>query len=715
MSRRFELGLMRALVVLTVANLVFVPFAQAGARLGPNTAGFVGEEGGGEALPFLILALTATALGALAVLRNSASRAGLALLTFGLFVPLGATAAFVSDWAFVEQTFPKWIALVLVPIGGLGWAIGGAAAAVFLVRFPTGDYQSPRWLWVARAALFSVTLLVAQIFNERFYSSDLQDYGFFYAPAIDSNPIGLDFISPKVFDFLFEVGVMTLLWVALAGSLVSVVVRFVTAQGDERQQLKVVGFTVITVAMMATLAANLHEREIWPWFFEVGAPYLLVLIPLSIGLALFKYRLYDIDLVINKAILYGVMIAFITIVFAAVVFLPFILLGAPNSASTRELLLPMLATLILLIVFQPVKDRLQRWANRLVYGRRATPYEALSDFSKDVAGSTADEDLLDRMAQILAEGTGALRSQVWLLDAGALRLTAAYNASADGPQVLTLDGRHLPSIPNADGVAEVTHRGELLGVLSVAKRPGDPLRAIEHRLLQDLASSAGVVLRNFRLRDELLERLDELRASRQRLVAAQDAERRRLERNLHDGAQQQLVAVKIKLGLARQLDDDAKHDEILSAVMTDMDDAIDSLRALARGIYPPTLAQEGLVTALRDQAAKAPIDTDVSASGVTRYSPEIEAAVYFCTLEAMQNSAKYSGATQTRIMLTGTDLELGFEVVDNGRGFDPATASRGAGLQNMEDRLEALGGAISVASAPGSGTSVRGSIPIADD
>jgi signal transduction histidine kinase len=213
---------------------------------------------------------------------------------------------------------------------------------------------------------------------------------------------------------------------------------------------------------------------------------------------------------------------------------------------------------------------------------------------------------------------------------------------------------------------------------------------------------------------ELLQRLEELRASRQRLVAAQDEERRRLERNLHDGAQQNLVALKVKLGLAETFTDKdpAKARQLLGEIKSDADEALETLRDLARGIYPPLLADKGLAVALESQARKATVPVMLEAVGVSRYSQDIEAAVYFCCLEALQNVQKYARATQATIRLGESDGVLLFEVEDDGQGFDLAATPRGSGLTNMSDRLDALGGSVVVQSQPGSGTQLVGTMPI---
>jgi signal transduction histidine kinase len=344
--------------------------------------------------------------------------------------------------------------------------------------------------------------------------------------------------------------------------------------------------------------------------------------------------------------------------------------------------------------------------DRFVYGRRATPYEVLTEFSERVGTSYATEDVLPRMAQVLGEGAGAEVARVWLRAGRELRQAAAWpeDATAIGA-VPTTDGEAW-SVPGETAV-EVRDRGELLGALSVRMPAADPMNPTKEKLVRDLAGQAGLVLRNVRL-------VEDLRASRQRLVAAQDEERRRLERNIHDGAQQQLVALAVKARLARQLTerDPARTAEMLMQIETETQTALEDLRDLARGIYPPLLADRGLVAALEAQSRKAAVPVSVEADAVGRYSVDVEATVYFCTLEALQNVAKYAGADRTMIRLSQSNGSLAFEVVDDGRGFDPIAVATGSGLQGMADRLAAVGGSLDVRSAPGRGTTVAGRVPV---
>jgi signal transduction histidine kinase len=260
----------------------------------------------------------------------------------------------------------------------------------------------------------------------------------------------------------------------------------------------------------------------------------------------------------------------------------------------------------------------------------------------------------------------------------------------------------------------VSHQGELLGALSVTKPANEPLTPADLALVADLADQAGLVLSNVRLTEDLRARLDDLKGAQTRIVRAQDEERRKLERNIHDGAQQQLVALAVKLRLADALigrDDEGAHG-LLRDLATEVSDALDDLRDLARGIYPPLLADKGLASALEAQARKAAVPTTVVTDGVGRFSQDIEATVYFSCLEALQNVAKYAEATAATVRLRSDDGHLEFVVSDDGRGFDPEATSYGTGLQGIADRLAATGGTVEVRSAPGAGTSLTGRIPV---
>jgi signal transduction histidine kinase len=319
------------------------------------------------------------------------------------------------------------------------------------------------------------------------------------------------------------------------------------------------------------------------------------------------------------------------------------------------------------------------------------------------------------MARVLAEGTAADLAEVWLRGGESLRRAAAFPLETAVPEPVHIDTTQVPTIPRADRTVEVRHQGEFLGALTVTKRRGESLTPIEIKLMDDLAHQAGLVLKNVGLTSDLQARLDDLRASRQRLVAAQDGERRRLERDLHDGAQQHLVALKVKLGLLEMLAtrDPEKAKATVVELKHDADEALETLRDLARGIYPPLLADKGLAAALQAHARKATLPVQVEADGIGRYPQETEAALYFCTLEALQNVQKYAHAQAARVTLTQADGQVRFAVADDGAGFDLATTARGAGLQNMADRLDALGGEISIDSGAGRGTKLTGSIPVA--
>jgi signal transduction histidine kinase len=253
---------------------------------------------------------------------------------------------------------------------------------------------------------------------------------------------------------------------------------------------------------------------------------------------------------------------------------------------------------------------------------------------------------------------------------------------------------------------EVRDAGEALGAITVVMPANDPMDKRKEGLVRDLASQAGLVLRNVRL-------IEELRESRRRIVTAQDDRAKRLERDLHDGAQQQLVALAVKLRMVEQIAsrDAVRATALVAELQTDANDALQTLRDLAHGIYPPLLADKGIAAALEGQARRSPVPVTLEAT-VGRHAPEMESALYFCCLEALQNVSKYARASHVTIQLLDGAGELRFEVCDDGDGFDTEAEARGSGLQGMSDRLAALDGTLEVRSAPGAGTTVIGRVPL---
>ena len=586
------------------------------------------------------------------------------------------------------------------------WFFGIGFVVFVLLLFPTGTLPSRRWRpvgWAAAAALAGWA--IGNAFAPTIISAG--------SPALH-NPIGVAGPAGHVFDVLAGAGAALIVATGLA-ALVSLVFRYRRAGTVEREQLKWLVYAggLIVAALLTEIpieqilgssAASTNLQNA----MSSGA---IALVPIAIGIAIFRYHLYDIDIVINKTLVYGSLAIFITGVYVAIV----VGIGSLAQRGVHPSLgLSIVATAVVAVAFQPVRAWVQRLANRLVYGRRATPYEVLADFAGRMAGAYAAEDLLPRMARILAEGTGAARADVWLKAGESFRDGAVWPPDAPALPPARATAADVPAYPAADRILPVRYEGEVLGALSVSKRPGEALTPTEGRLLADLAGQVGLVLKNAGLREQLLARLEEIRASRQRLVAAQDAERRRIERNIHDGAQQQLVALAIKLSITESMigtDIDGER-ELLAELRQDAAGAVEDLRDLARGIYPPLLASMGLTAALEVQARKATVPTSVTADGVGRYPQEVEAAIYFCVLEALQNIAKYAGASRAEVKLAASGHDLRFEVTDDGAGFDPESRGYGTGLQGMADRLHAHGGSLLVHSQPGHGTTVTGRLPV---
>jgi signal transduction histidine kinase len=659
-----------------------------------------GTEGNLGTAVVMVVFLPYSVMGALILSRQPSNRIGWIFGGMGLAFLLSGAATQYSVYALVTRhgDLPGGVVTAWLS----GWVIGAGIMGAFLLllMFPDGRLLSRRWVPLAAAFVGGALMLTA---------------GFALAPgkllSFESmeNPYG--FRSLRFLSADTNPG-----WVvfplAVIGGFASVVIRYRRSGGEERQRVKLLiaaaAFLAVALAFNTFLSSDSEGPPPWSDLLLVFA---LTMLPVAAGAGILRHQLYGIDVVVSRALVYGALAASITALYLGIVVGIGTLIG-----SSGNVVLSLAATVVVAATFQPLRERAGRLANRLVYGRRATPYEVLSEFSERMGETYALDDVLPRMARILGEGTGADRAQVWLKTPTGFRRAAGW-PEGDGI------GDVVPAAPNEEwpdfglaAVAPVRHQGELLGVLTLSKPPSDPVNPDDRRLLSDLASQAGLVLNNVRLTEELRARLEELRASRQRIVTAQDQERRRLERNIHDGAQQQLVALAVRARLADAVvdKDPAKAHEILELIQTDLNEALDDLRELARGIYPPLLADKGLAEALRSQARKAVLPVVVEADGIGRYPQEIEATVYFCTLEAIQNVSKYAKATRADIRLYEEDASLVFAIQDDGVGFDSGTVAFGSGLRNMADRLAAIDGTLELRSQPGAGTTVLGRIPIGD-
>ncbi len=703
-----------AWVLLGVIVAMFVAFGVV--FYSPLTPPALFQATGALSAAFVFPFCSFTVVGAVIALRRPNNPVGWLCICGSGVLALGSLSSLVgSVLSEAHHGFGSYILLLSALWNAPGGNVG-VLFSIMLLVFPNGHLLSPKLRWLMYAILgVGLSGLVLSVINPTpgelgIVSSSQPGVG---AP---SSVLAIPGSAPLV-------NTLSTLWNVLsnlfsAAVIVAVFLRLRGADSDTRHQIKWVAsaalFLVATILLTNLLPSTVFTNP-GP-LVGTGVALLVSVavlgVPTAIGVAVLKYRLYDIDLIISRTIVYGALAVFITAVYVGIAVGVGALVGGGGKPN---LVLSILATAIVAIGFQPVRERMQRVANRLVYGRRATPYEVLSEFSGRVAETYAADDVLPRMARVLQEGTGADSATVWLRGSAELRPAATFPGGIDAPQSLPMQNGSLPAFPGATRAVEVRHQGELLGALSVSKRRGEALTPIEQNLIDDLAHQAGLVLKNVGLSADLQARLEELRASRQRLVSAQDLERRRLERNLHDGAQQHLVALKVKLGLAEMLlnRDPAKARTTLEQLKGDADEALETLRDLARGIYPPLLADRGLVVALESQARKATLAADIEAEDVGRYAQDVEATVYFCVLEALQNVQKYAGASHVLIRLRGGNGTLRFEVRDDGAGFDTTAAQTGTGLTNMADRLDALGGALVVSSKPGGGTTISGSIGVA--
>jgi signal transduction histidine kinase len=602
-----------------------------------------------------LIAVSFTAVGLFVLRRRPGHREG------RLFVAVGAAHAVMfaareyglhtgplpgASWVGWLGIWPLPLVLVLV----------GAA----VMCFPTGRLPSRGWAPVL-AVLAAVGLVLSTV-------SALWPVEYARTGLVAGHPLDLpgqaaatafyDVARPVAY-LLFQ-----LTWVAC------VVVRVRRARGDEGRQLR-------WFLYAATVSAAIMVVGLAVWGSPVPGTLTVPLLALAAGAAILRYRLYDIDLVINKSLVFGVLAVLVTAGYAVIV------TGVGRLAGGYGTLLSLLATALVAIAFEPLRGRAQRLADRLVYGRRATPYEALSRLSAHFTAPAGG--LLDGICATVADAVGARAVVLWTGPDDDLRAVSGWPAPVSVP---VPHGR--TALADLDGsvVVPVRHDGRFRGAFTVTKAAGETLSGAEQSLAADLAAQAGLVL--------------ELRATAQRLVAAGDEARRRLERDLHDGAQQRLVTVAMELGAVVRLAGAAGSGEVAARadeVRRHLLEATAELREMARGLHPAVLTQDGLEAALGFLADRSALPVRLSVTVARRLPAEVESTAYFVVSEGLTNAVKHSGAATVAVVVDLTGSELSVEVSDDGCGG--AAIRPGSGLEGLADRLAILDARLTIEDGPG--------------
>ena len=516
--------------------------------------------------------------------------------------------------------------------------------------------------------------------------------------------------------------------------------RYLDARGAARQRMQWLGLALALVAETAVVVGALRLLVDWPPDAGVVIGGSLVLVAAALAASASPRLVGRVDRMLIHAVSVAGLSAVVVTVYVVVV----VGLGrVPSDDERSVLVLSMLAAAVSAILYLPARDRLAVAADRLVYGEPQDPAQALDTFGSRMTRALPMEELLLQLCELSKKHFGLRAAEVWTGVDG--RLARAASVPDVGTGALQLGDAELPVVVRAGvcgrgwaavwmpailehrgtgplRIAPMTHAGQLFGMLVLERPDGDDdFSEEDDRVLTELARQVGLALQNSELDNALKATLEEvqrknaeLQESRARIVASGDAERRKIERNLHDGAQQHLVALAVKMRLIQRIGE-ANPEQALAMVEEARNDilaTVEEVRALAHGIYPPLLMDRGLGEALRAAAGRSALPTVVEADEVGRFPQEVEAAVYFCVLEALQNAGKHAGDDAEAVVeVTVADDELQFEVRDTGVGFDLGQGVGGHGFVNMADRLGAIGGSVQVWSAPGQGTRINGRIP----
>jgi signal transduction histidine kinase len=667
-------------------------------------------------------ALIATVVGSLA--GGNAQQAGWILIGPTPIYAAGLAVAFrgrghpVAAWLLAGGSLDMVseclgdVALPRVGLASAGWVVlaamcTGCASQVagmgLFGLFPTGrpDRRWQRTVLIAAAVLAVLVPVLVLVSSPRMPRDPYAGPG---SPPIAS-PLFQAAASPlsPVANVTYQLFVLV-----VAAGLVMLYVRYRRSPAPERRQVRLalVGLAAGTAVFGAQLALAWIGGQGFGWSATVVVLWVigLSLVLGSLIVALSPEEMLGIDSSAHRSLVNRGLRGLIAIAIVAVAAALGIVASRYMSAGAAILL-----AAAAVLASRPAQRRLERFADRWAFGARLDGYEVLTRFGVMLETSPGPDDLLARLA-------GAI-CQCLLLQWSKVRLDLG---PADGRRLVGVAGVGVndPAVPAL--AVPLTYAGEALGAIECGPRRDGPLLEEDRRLLVHLVGQAAAAVHNLHLSAQLAARLEvireqaaELAASRHRIVRAQDAERQRIERNLHDGAQQQLVALSVQLSLLEgAAGDPGEISELTGQLRSGLRAALEDLRALARGIYPPVLADQGLPAALRAQADRAPVPVLVNADGLGRYSRDAEATLYFCILEALQNTAKHAAATLATVTVRQVGAELTFCVTDDGAGFDPAKAAQGTGLQGMADRLSAVGGQLRITSASGHGTTISGTVPV---
>jgi signal transduction histidine kinase len=568
-------------------------------------------------------------------------------------LPGGIAAAWFDNW--------WWLPGLALPLSAL------------LLLMPDGYLASRQW-WPVPVAVATGTLLGSVAVS----ASPTFDLG---AAEPIENPLALDI--PAV----IAAGVVGVILViaGLGASLVAFVVRYRRSDGDERQQLRWVGVSLGLAVPLFVVGALL-------WGVVPGAELLpmlaLLALPTGIAIAILKYRLYEIDLVVNRALVYGLMTVGVVGSYVAVVGL----VGATLSPG-GDLVLSLMVTGVVAVCFQPLRARVQHLVNRLMYGERDNPYSAIAGLGRTLASSLQLDAVLSNVVATIGQ---SLALQY-------VGIVLAHHASWEGAS-----GAEYGK-PSTDLLAfPLVHQGVVVGELRLAARPGERLRERDHRLIADLAPQVAGAVHAVGLSQEL-------QLARQRIVQLREEERRRIRRDLHDGLGPALAGLTFTLEAVRNLteSDLERADELLVSATEQVQTMIGDVRKLIYGLRPATLDQLGLAASLRGLASQeSSPGTSVTIdapSSLPQLPAAVEVAAYWIAQEALTNVRRHAHARTCSIRVAVEPTILRLEIADDGGGL--TTASTGIGLHTMKERAAEIGGTCEIASRAGGGTLVAASLP----